>query len=61
MAYLRSLILRTRVTSGEAREKASRKRVMGVILLTHGLHQEPYFEKLGDLWRGQRSGKAVGE
>jgi hypothetical protein len=34
---------------------------MGVILLSEGLPQEPDFEDQGDLWRGQRSGKAVGE
>jgi hypothetical protein len=34
---------------------------MGVILLTKGLPQEPDFEDQGDLWRGQRSGKAEGE
>ncbi len=59
MAYIRSLILRTRVTSGEARQR--RHRVMGVILLTEGLPQEPDFEDQGDLWRGQRSCKAEKE
>jgi hypothetical protein len=39
----------------------SRRRVMGVILLTEGLPPEPDFEDQGDLWRGQRSGKAEGE
>ncbi len=34
---------------------------MGVILLTEGLPQKPDFEEQGDLWRGQRSGKAEGE
>ncbi len=34
---------------------------MGVILLTEGSPQEPDFEDQGDLWRGQRSGKAGGE
>jgi hypothetical protein len=34
---------------------------MGVILLTDGLPQEPDFEDQGDLWKGQRSGKAKGE
>jgi hypothetical protein len=34
---------------------------MGVILLTENLPQEPDFEDQGDLWRGQRSGKAEGE
>jgi hypothetical protein len=41
--------------------KLSRRRVMGVILLTEDLPQEPDFEDQGDLWRGQRSGKAEGE
>jgi hypothetical protein len=34
---------------------------MGVILLTEDLPQKPDFEDQGDLWRGQRSGKAETE
>ncbi len=34
---------------------------MGFILLTENLPQEPDFEDQDDLWRGQRSGRAVGE
>jgi hypothetical protein len=34
---------------------------MDVILLTEGLPQKPDFEEQGDLWIGQRSGKAGGE
>ncbi len=60
-AYLRSLILRTRVTSGEARGQGSRNRVMGVILPTEGLPKESDLDDQGDLCGGQRSGKAVGE
>jgi hypothetical protein len=58
-AYLRNLILGTRVTSGDARGQAKQKQ--SVILLFEGLPQEPDFENQGDLWRGQRSGKAETE
>jgi hypothetical protein len=34
---------------------------MGVILQNEGLPKEPDFEDQGDLWIGQRSGKAEGE
>ncbi len=41
--------------------RQSCRRVTGVILRTEGLPQELDFEDQGELWRGQRSGKAEGE
>jgi hypothetical protein len=50
------LILRGDSERPEVRQ--NRRRVIGVIFLSVGLPPEPYFEDQGDLWRGQRSGKA---
>ncbi len=47
-AYLRTLILRTRVSSEEARSQEKKGKC-----LTECLPQEPDFEDQGDLCRGQ--------
>jgi hypothetical protein len=61
MTHPKSLILRTRVTSAEARGQAKQKESDGVILVTEGLPPEPDFDDQDDLWRGQKIGKAVAE
>jgi hypothetical protein len=46
---------------GDQRRGKAEEELRGVILLTDGLPQELDFEDQDDLWRGRRSGKAVGE
>jgi hypothetical protein len=58
----RNLIFRTRVTSGEAGGQGKQKKSVGChSSWLKAYLQKPDFQDQGDLWRGRRSGKAVGD